>query len=279
MGNPFACDAYLAEPRDFYVMNTDRDELVVNESGNGVIAPLQGVFVQAANASDNAVTFTSTQPETQGRGGALILNVYEGSALRQVKGSQPAIDRAKVRFGDGPNLGKFSLQSDGTKMFITRDRHDYAVVHADKHGEVPVDFKAAQNGSYTLTVNPENAEMSYLHLIDNLTGADVDLLTEPGYTFEAKTTDYESRFRLVFSAICGDANGDNETFAFISNGNIIVTCDVTGATLQVIDVMGRVLVCRDAKSCISTNGMTPGVYVLRLINGDDVKTQSIVIDK
>lgn len=279
VGNPFACDAYLAEPRDFYVMNTDRDELVVNESGNGVIAPLQGIFVQAANASDNAVTFTSTQPETQGRGGALILNVYEGSVLRQAKGSQPAIDRAKVRFGDGPNLSKFSLQSDGTKMFITRDRHDYAVVHADKHGEVPVNFKAAQNGSYTLTVNPENAEMSYLHLIDNLTGADVDLLTEPGYTFDAKTTDYESRFRLVFSAICGDANGDNETFAFISNGNIIVTGDITGATLQVIDVMGRVLVCRDAKSCISTNGMAPGVYVLRLINGDDVKTQNIVIDK
>ena len=279
VGNPFACDAYLAEPRDFYVMNADGDELVVNESGNGVIAPLQGIFVQAANASDNVVTFTSTQPETQGRGGALILNVYEGSVLRQAKGSQPAIDRAKVRFGDGPNLSKFSLQSDGTKMFITRDRHDYAVVHADKHGEVPVNFKAAQNGSYTLTVNPENAEMSYLHLIDNLTGADVDLLTEPGYTFDAKTTDYESRFRLVFSAICEDANGDNETFAFISNGNIIVTGDVTGATLQVIDMMGRVIVNTDAVRNVSTNGMQAGVYVLRLINGDDVKTQKIVIDK
>lgn len=279
VGNPFACDAYLAEPRDFYVMNTDGDELVVNESENGVIAPLQGIFVQAANASDNAVTFTSTQPETQGRGGALILNVYEGSVLRQAKGSQPAIDRAKVRFGDGPNLSKFSLQSDGTKMFITRDRHDYAVVHADKQGEVPVNFKAAQNGSYTLTVNPENAEMSYLHLIDNLTGADVDLLTEPGYTFDAKTTDYESRFRLVFSAICEDANGDNETFAFISNGNIIVTGDITGATLQVIDVMGRVIVSTDAVRNFSTNGMQAGVYVLRLINGDDVKTQKIVIDK
>jgi hypothetical protein len=278
VGNPFACDAYLTEPRDFYVMNADRDELVVNESENGVIAPLQGIFVQAANASDDAVTFTSTQPETQGRGGALILNVYEGSALRQAKGSQPSIDHAKVRFGDGPNLGKFSLQSDGTKMFITRDRHDYAVVHADKHGEVPVDFKAAQNGSYTLTVNPENAEMSYLHLIDNLTGADVDLLQTPEYSFEANTTDYASRFRLVFSAneMDGSSTGSG-TFAFISNGNIIVTGDITGATLQVIDVMGRVIVSTDAVRNVSTNGMQAGVYVLRLINGDDVKTQKIVI--
>ena len=54
--------------------------------------------------------------------------------------------------------------------------------------------------------------MAYLHLIDNMTGADVDLLSPegviagedpqsptPSYTFTAKTTDYESRFKLVFS--------------------------------------------------------------------------------
>ena len=281
VGNPFACDAYLTEPRDFYVMNADRDELVVNESENGVIAPLQGIFVQAANASDDAVTFTSTQPETQGKGGALNLNVYKGSALRPFdgpKGPQTAIDRIRVRIGDGPNLGKFSLKSDGTKMFISQDHHDYAVVYADKQGEVPVNFKAAKNGSYTLAVNPENVEMSYLHLIDNLTGADVDLLQTPEYSFEANTTDYASRFRLVFSAneMDGSSTGSG-TFAFISNGNIIVTGDITGATLQVIDVMGRAIVNTDAVRNVSTNGMQAGVYVLRLINGDDVKTQKIVI--
>ena len=87
-----------------------------------------------------------------------------------------------------------------------------------------------------------------------------------------KKTDYASRFRLVFS-ICGNANGDN-AFAFISNGNIIVDGE---GMLQVIDVTGRVVLSGDAKHCVSTNGMTPGVYVLRLINGDDVKTQKIVI--
>ena len=177
-------------------------------------------------------------------------------------------------------MNKFSLKPNGTKMFIPQGHQDYAVVYAEKHGEVPVNFKAAENGSYTLSVNPENAEMSYLHLIDNLTGADVDLLTEPSYTFEAKTTDYASRFRLVFSANETDGSSTgSETFAFISNGNIVITGDVEGATLQVIDVMGRVLVSRDAARHVSTNGMQAGVYVLRLINGDDVKTQKIVIDK
>jgi hypothetical protein len=100
-------------------------------------------------------------------------------------------------------------------------------------------------------------------------------VAEPAsYTFTAKTTDYESRFKLVFSTVCGDADGDNDSFAFISNGNIIV--NGTG-TLQVIDVMGRVVRCTDVVRNVSTHGMTPGVYVLRLVNGNDVKTQKMVV--
>lgn len=65
-----------------------------------------------------------------------------------------------------------------------------------------------------------------------------------------------------------------------ANGEIIITCDVGdafNASLQVIDVMGRVIVCRDAINRFSTSGMAPGVYVLRLINGDMMKTQKIII--
>ena len=141
--------------------------------------------------------------------------------------------------------------------------------------EQPVNFKAAKNGTYTLTVNLENVELDYLHLIDNMTGADVDLLEMPTYTFTAKTTDYASRFRLVFSAN-GDANSANTDvpFAFVNNGNIIINGE---GILQIVDAMGRVVISGDAKHCVSTTGMAPGVYVLRLINGGDVRTQKIVI--
>ena len=280
VGNPFACNAYLAEPRDFFVINTTNDELEINTSDNEVIAPLQGIFVQAADANDNAVTFTRTQPETQGRGGSLTLNVYKGSALRQAQGPQQVIDRTRVRFGEGQALNKFNLKSNCTKLFITQDLQDYAVVYAEMQGEVPVSFKATENGSYTFSVNPENIEMNYLHLIDNLTGADVNLLQTPEYTFEAQTSDYASRFRLVFST--NDENGASTgsvPFAFINNGNIIITDNIDGATLQVIDMTGRVIVSRegDVSGIISTNGMTQGVYALRLVNGNSVKTQKIVV--
>ena len=107
------------------------------------------------------------------------------------------------------------------------------------------------------------------------------------YTFEAKTTDYASRFKLVFSVneTDGPSTGSG-TFAIISNGNIIITdgpSTDSGAcsTLQVMDVTGRVVRTVGLSHCgsrITTAGMVPGVYVLRLINGNDLKTQKIVIE-
>ena len=118
--------------------------------------------------------------------------------------------------------------------------------------------------------------MNYLHLIDNMTGADVDLLQTPEYTFKAKTSDYASRFRLVFSADDEDgASTSSSSFAFINNGNIIVKGE---GILQIVDVTGRIVVQGDAINRVSTSGMTAGMYVLRLINGSEVKTQKIVIE-
>jgi hypothetical protein len=83
----------------------------------------------------------------------------------------------------------------------------------------------------------------------------------------------------VFS-VGGDEDDDNAPFAFVSNGNIVIIGAEAGSTLQIVDVTGRILVSRrgDAINRVSTNGMASGVYVLRLISGEDVKTQKIVIE-
>ena len=42
--------------------------------------------------------------------------------------------------------------------------------------------------------------------------------------------------------------------------------------------MGRVVVNTDVARNVSTSGMSAGVYVLRLINGNDVRIQKIVVE-
>ncbi len=187
------------------------------------------------------------------------------------------LDNAIVSFG-GSMMKKLYLTDNSTRVYFPISNQDYAVVRAQSEGEQPVNFKAKENGTYTLSIETKNVEMDYLHLIDNMTGADVDLLATPSYTFEAKTSDYASRFRLVFSAnsISEDADGDN-AFAYFNGSNWTVS-NMGEATLQVVDVMGRVLSSETLSGNAEVNINQPtGVYMLRLVNGDNVKVQKVVV--
>ena len=288
VGNPFPRAAYINKP--YYTLNAD-GSAVSTSTSTAYIPPCYGVVVDANEGE--TVTFTTTAPAQQNavNNGNLQIAVSQVPELvewpARDKGgvstgsTTAALDNAIVSFNEGERLGKFYFGSQNANIYLPQNGKDYAIAYSDGHGEMPINVRANENGQYTITVNPENVEMAYLHLIDNMTGADVDLLQTPEYTFNAKVTDYESRFKLVFVAkdIDGPSTGSG-TFAFIdASGNIIITADASDASLQVIDAMGRVLVCRDARraSAISTTGMAPGVYVLRLISGDNVRTQKIVV--
>ena len=280
VGNPFMENATL--DRSYYVMNAEGTGIVATAvDGSTPIAPCTGVLVQAT-AADQTVSFTkvTTQQNASNNQGGLHITLSQAvetveTSLRGGTTKQSFLDNAIVSFNEGSQLGKFYFGEQNGNIYIPQDGKEYAIAYSNGQGEMPVNFKAKENGEYTITVNPEGVTFGYLHLIDNITGADVDLLQTPTYTFTAKTTYYASRFRLVFS-VCEDANGDN-AFAFINNGNIIITEDMDDATLQVVDVMGRIIVSRDAARHVSTRGMTAGVYVLRLIQGNDIRTQKIVI--
>ena len=334
VGNPFAHNVTSFTgsnvATEVYRMNEAKDEVAVGTlSENNPLKPGEGFFVKATG--DNAsITFNSRA--TNAERSNITLEVSENGLL---------VDRFILK-RDGEPLEKFTLNENSTRIFATEDAQDWAVAviaseaKQSSRTEQPINFKAAKNGTYTLNVNVENMDLDYLHLIDNLTGANVDLLTPPAfghplsegeaqsgaelgsnspatdsrtpagvpplrggqgesknpagvpplqrgqggfnYTFTAKTTDYESRFRLVFSA--GDAGGDacEPPFAYINNGNIII--NGTGI-LQIIDILGKELERKELStfnSQLSTSNFVPGVYVLRLVGGDMVRTQKIVVE-
>ena len=253
IGNPFNKVAYV--DRDFYVMNDGGTEIIA--ATNNSIEPMEGIFVIAEDNND-VVNFSTNAPAEEGKG--FVLNLSQGRNV---------IDRAIVRFGEGRMLPKFQINKNSSKIAVAMDGNDYAVVRSEGMGEMPVSFKAENNGTYTLSVNTEDVEFGYLHLIDNMTGADIDLLANPSYSFEAKSSDYASRFRLVFTA-----SNNGSDFAYVSNGNIIVNGE---GTLQVMDVTGRVVNTSTVNGMTSVNMNAAGVYVLQLTNGSDVKTMKIVV--
>jgi hypothetical protein len=179
-----------------------------------------------------------------------------------------------VSFGENRSLTKMQLNPNHTKVYIPKDNRDYAVVSAEAQGEMPVNFKAENNGTYTFSYNSENTQFNYLHLIDNMTGNDIDLLATPSYSFEATTSDYASRFRLVFAT----SNNNDNNFAFIGNGEIILNGINGNTNVKVFDVTGRMISNTNGANRISTENMAAGVYMIQLVNGEnDVKTQKIVV--
>ena len=267
VGNPFTCNAVVDRP--YYKMNEDGSAILATEQTSGTIAPCTGIMVHVGETGQS-VTFSKEPPTTSPSNGNVSITVVQAN---ERGAAATTIDKAIVSFNKGSELPKFYFGNTNAKLYIPQGNKEFAIACAEAQGEIPLNFRANENGQYTISVSPENMKMNYLHLIDNMTGADVDLLTSPSYTFTAKMTDYESRFKLVF--VCGDANDNNETFAFFSNGDIIINGE---GMLQVIDVMGRVIVSGGGRTrCIPTAGMTAGVYVLRLVNGNDVKTQKIMI--
>ena len=278
VGNPFACNATVGE--DFYVVNNTTGKVIL-ASNTAEIAPCAGIFVKATE-NDASVTFTKATSSVEPSSSSFDIVVKR--AAQPTKDGVPTgsttLDRARVHLSDAEALEKFSIgDGEGSVIYFPQNGQDLAVACANGQNEMPLNFKAAKNGTYTLAFEVENLDLDYLHLIDNMTGEEVDVLAMPTYTFEAKTSDYASRFRLVFAENETEgASTGSAAFAYITDGEIIINvADACDASLQVVDMTGRVVLTGDAMNRVSTNGMTAGVYVLRLINGEQVKTQKIVV--
>jgi hypothetical protein len=149
--------------------------------------------------------------------------------------------------------------------------------------EAAIRFETYQDGEYTMRWNTQNGDFSYLHLVDNLTGADIDCLTTDEYRFASTTTDYKSRFRLVFGYTgVEEPEGDEPaqgSFAYQSGNELVVTGE---GTVELFDVTGRRMSAERIESVqgtMSVSGLTPGVYLLRLATTKGTRVQKIVINQ
>ena len=259
VGNPFAQTAYLAGNISFYTMNGDGDKIIVTSSTN--IDAMEGVFVEAQNDGET-ITFTTVEPA---KGATLSLNLDQDNAL---------VDRAIIRFDEGRQLPKFQLNDNSTKVYIPQDGKDYAVTSSEEVGEMPVNFMPESNGNFTLSYDVTNVEFAYLHLIDNITGKEVDLLETPSYSFVGKTTDPANRFKLVYAT---GTLSVSENFAFFNNGSFVINNE-GDATVQVIDINGRIIKSETINGNANVNvNAAAGVYMIRLVNGENVMVQKVVV--
>ncbi len=275
IGNPFTHNAYFYSDNvsDFYkLVETESNGAMISElqpfsASDVAVNPIEGIFVKVTE-SDQTFSFRSNRRKENTVESLINIKVLNSDGM--------VIDQARVRFNNGFSLEKYMLNPYNTKICIPQDGKNYAVVNVKGGDETPINFKAAKNGSYSLLIEASDVDLTYLHLIDNLTAADVDLLQEPIYTFDAKRTDYASRFRLVYKT--NDSNADNDSFAYYDGSRWVVS-NAGKSSLLVIDMMGRVVRNESINGTVFLNldKLSSGFYLMRLENETETKTQKIVI--
>lgn len=176
---------------------------------------------------------------------------------------------------DGMQMGKCSLS-------ISNQGQRYGIAFVEgQPSEVAVHFRAIEDGGFTMSWNTHNGTFSYLHLIDNMTGIDIDCLNQNEYRFTARTSDYASRFKLKFEFMGveedTDASASSANFAFFHQGSLVVNGQ---GNLELIDLNGRVLMEKDlngSQNTLALPEVPEGLYLLRLANDKNIKTQKIII--
>ncbi|MBO7459912.1 MAG: choice-of-anchor J domain-containing protein, partial [Bacteroidales bacterium] len=274
IGNPFSHNIYkgtggaiestkLAE--GFYVLdNTGTWGSVL--AYTTPIKPCQGILVQATE-SFNLTIANSTSPATGEK------RSNDDNIMFVVNNSQFE-DAAYALFNDGIGLTKINHRNaDAPMLFIPQDGENYAIATMGDDTETfGLNFKAMTTGMYTLSAKADG-NYSYLHVIDRLTGEDIDMLVDGKYEFIGSPRDNEARFIVKLRY---NANGfDNDEFIYQNGDELIVNGE---GELQVYDIMGRYVASYNVNGNkrISAEQFSNAVYIFRLI-GSDVKTQKIVV--
>ena len=248
------------------------------------IHPHQGFFVVKNTTGNSTVTFDNSMRKTG-----------VTAAFRDEAPTYPLVnlhctdengkwEHSVIEFDRPEKAGSLKMKgmlNGKCNMYIHWDGEDFRSMFLENTPDyVPVWFDAAEDGVFTMTWNTANANFGYMHLIDNMTGADIDCLISDSYTFESHVDDMSARFRLAFKPLgIEEISTEGENFAFINGNELVVTGE---GELSLIDLNGRVLQTQyvtGQQSHITMPKVAVGMYMLRLTKANEVKVQKIVVRK
>ena len=202
-------------------------------------------------------------------------NENESNFLNIVSSGKAGNDNVIIKLdGEQDNFPKLeNFNDDIALVYVTDNDIAYGIYNCNSEvQEVSLVFKASRMGEYNLHIKP-NGNFDYVTLVDLYNGAETNMLTS-SYSFTAIPKENGKRFVLKFAKGEGAAE---DKFAFLSGNELIVE---TEGTVQIIDVMGRMVYSNDVTSDnnrIDVSKFNTAAYIIRLINDNGVKTQKIVV--
>ena len=243
----------------FYKLKADGTWLASNDNSTAINVN-EGILVQAKSTvnGQNLTILDKTASGAKAGNDKIMFTVANADYT----------DVSYVLFKEGRGLNKVDHRNaDIPMLYVINEGEKFGIADMpDNTSVINLGFEAKTMGQYTLSIKA-NGMFSYLHLVDKMTGNDIDLLAEPTYSFVGAPTDNANRFTVNLSYNTGD-----DIFAFQNGDDVIVSGK---GELQVFDVTGRLMMRKNingVETCHVANLQT-GVYIFRL----NEKSQKILI--
>ena len=271
IGNPFPHNIYIGtecalrdaklSPNFYYLSNHGTWQTGDYETS---ITPGMGIIVQTSETGNITIYDTNKNYDPSPKG------AESATELQFILNGNQYQDIAYAVLNEGYGLSKLEHPNEAAPMlFINHNDKNYAVAHMSNNTRsFNLGLSAKSFGQYTLKYKAKG-NVKYLHVIDRLTGNDVDMLLEGEYSFIASPTDNENRFLVVLESLEALETLDG-TFAYQNGNDIIVNGE---GNLQIFDVMGRLIATQRINGVGTVNVSMTGVYIFKL----NEKTQKIVV--
>ena len=259
-------DPYETQLGGCYIL-TNTNSWGVSLGTSSPIKPTQGFLIQITTDDVKKIQFSETPRAAKSRS--------NGDNIEFIVSNSEYEDNTFALFDNVMGLNKIEHRNTEVPMiYIPQNGTNYAIAPmSDDTQMFGLNFKAATMGQYTLSMKAAG-EYNYIHVIDRLTGEDIDMLLEGKYSFIGSPRDNESRFLVKLGYVLGSINDNNEIFAYQSGSDIVVT---GSGELQIFDVTGRSVMTTTINGVETIQVPTTGMYIFRLV-GTDVKTQKIVVE-
>jgi len=305
VGNPYPCGINTASLTAPTGMNATAYVWDETGSGNyltltmgaasatpGIIAPLQGFFVNTSSATNSLVLANAAKVH----GGTFYKsnNAMPLMLSLSITGNGYS-DKTYVCF-DEAATENFDQALDAYKLSgLDEAPQLYSILPGEKaaintlpsytaNQYVPLGLKTGASATYLLSVDGITGFDPALPIrLDDLKlGTTHDLRVNPAYSFTAAPGDAENRFRIRFVSATGiDETGESDIAIWSADGYIHLThASPAEGTVYVYSTSGQLV----AASAINTSETllrisATGVYVVKVVTGDTIFTRKVIVNQ
>ena len=272
IGNPFSFDmdmnsvSYNNLVEGYAVVNNDGgyDYYGASSSnGAGTVKVGDGFFVKAINENPS-LSYEKLRGDSQKRNAINSLNVIVTSNA----GRDNVVINLSGEKEGFPKMKNFNEKI--AKVFVSENDVRYGIYNCDAETEqIDVFFETKQMDNYTISVEADGKFESVI-LVDCASGVETNVLLED-YSFMSSSQRFVLKIRQ-------QSKVDNQShFAYMSGNELIIEAQ---GLIQIFDVMGRIHYSdemTDDKNRIDLSSYMSGTYMVRVVDGDNVRTEKIVV--